>query len=77
MDNKPQPSMSGRPVEEPVGGAPGDVTSGFGYGTMEHGLMVVRIADKEVIEWVCLMSFLWPRREARCYDTDLVDQLVA
>lgn len=53
------------------------MTSGFGYGTMEHGLMVVRIADKEVIEWVCLMSFLWPRREARCYDTDLVDQLVA
>jgi hypothetical protein len=68
--------MSGRPVEEPVAGAPGDVTSGFGYGTMEHGLMVVRIADKEVIEWVCSMCPCSPRKKARWYGIDVVDQLV-
>jgi hypothetical protein len=58
VDNKLKPSMSARPVEEPMGGVSGaatggavaDVTGGFGYGTMEHGLMVVRIEDKEIVE---------------------------
>ena len=54
--------MSARPSEQPDGGTgtgtvhvPGNVgedLAGFGYGTMEHGLMVIRLADKEIVKYV-------------------------
>ena len=60
IDGKLKPAMSARPVEEPLPGIPGGTVGGltesgaggFGYGSMEHGLMVVRISDREIVEWV-------------------------
>ncbi len=48
--------MSARVAEPPgtatasTAGAIGDDLRGFGYGSMEHALMIVRLADKEITE---------------------------
>ena len=58
IENKLKPSMSARVVEPPAGlsapgagaGAVGDELGGFGYGSMEHAVMIMRLADKEIVE---------------------------
>lgn len=58
IENKLKPSMSARVVDPPdpatgAGGGGvgvGEEGGGFGYGAMEHSLMVIRLADVEIIE---------------------------
>lgn len=37
-------------VSGPGPGAVGDELGGFGYGSMEHAMMIVRLSDKEITE---------------------------
>jgi hypothetical protein len=60
IENKLKPSMSVRAAEPTRAGGsnpiPRDIgddvagVGGFGYGAMEHGIMVIRLADREIIE---------------------------
>ena len=57
IENKLKPSMSVRPADPPGGltlpasGPPStDELGGFGYGSMEHAIMIVRLSDKEIVE---------------------------
>jgi len=58
IENKLKPSMSARVVDPPGAvtvsgpgpGAVGDELGGFGYGSMEHAMMIVRLSDKEITE---------------------------
>jgi poly(3-hydroxybutyrate) depolymerase len=45
---KPKPSMSGRPAHDPLNGIEGGAVEEFGYEEMDHGVMVIRIADKHI-----------------------------
>ncbi|EIW66565.1 hypothetical protein TREMEDRAFT_34837 [Tremella mesenterica DSM 1558] len=50
IDSKLKPAMSARAGQGPDIDAP-EVTQGFDYGQMERGLMIIRISDKEILDW--------------------------
>lgn len=52
IENKLKQSSSTRPEDPPRQRTSQSHNESFAYGSMEHGMMIIRLADKEVIEWV-------------------------
>lgn len=49
---KPKPCMSGRPAHDPLNGISGTVVEEFGYEEMDHGVLVIALADKRIEAYV-------------------------